>query len=76
MTVSPEDIRAAIAEGTGTDGPTLFAEVRSALRRYLHWSEQWAYDLGALWVMQAKIASEQGFAARVTGRQALGSCRF
>lgn len=55
---SSEDIRAAIAEGTGTDGPTLFAEVRSALERYLHWSEQWAYDLGALWVMQAKIASE------------------
>lgn len=46
----------AIAEGTGTDGPALFNEVRGVLRNYLLWSAEWCYDLGALWVMQAYIA--------------------
>ena len=55
-TVTPEDIRAAIAAGTGTVGPTLFKEVKAALHRYLHWPHEWEYDLTALWVMETPIA--------------------
>ena len=40
----------------GTDGPTLYAEVKTTLRTYLHWPADWCYDLGTLWVMQARIA--------------------
>ena len=57
VTVTPEEVRAAIAEGTGTDGPGLFAEIKGKLRHYLYWSEEWGYDLAALWVMQSYIAS-------------------
>jgi hypothetical protein len=47
----------AIAEGTGTDGPALFGEVKTILHHYLHWPPEWCYDLGALWVIQAYLAN-------------------
>ena len=55
VTVTPDEITEAVAAGTGTGGASLFAEVRSVLKRYLHWPQEWEYDLGALWVFQAYV---------------------